>query len=512
MSANRQIAKNMLFNLGVFIINTGISFFLSPYLIKTVGKEAYSFYPLVSNIVQYSNIITAAIGSMAGRFITMEIYGNRIKEAEGYFNSVLLANWLLSLFFGLLTLIGVIYIADILTVPDHLILDVRWLFALSAIATIITINSDLLGIGTYIKNRIDLNSMMRMAWALVNVIVIISLFLTCKSSIIYIGIASLIASIICIGFNISFKRKLLPELSITPFSTFSFEKIKILVSSGIWNSINQLSNVLLTHIDLLITNIFIGAAATGDFALVKMAPNLIYTLLALLTGSFIPNFNILYAKKQYDELLHEVKKSIKVVGVLICIPLGFLLVFADDFFSLWVPTSNSNYLHWLSFATVLPMVFGSSVNPVFGVFTITNRLKIPSIVLLLCGIINTIVICVLLKTTNLGIWSIPIVSGIQHVLRNFFFTPMYAASCLKQKLGVFYPAVYRCCLALFIVCISGYCVKMIIPENSWLLLATKALAMTFVSLLLNVYIIFNSQERNYLLTRIKGLTNKLNIR
>jgi len=509
MSANKQIAKNMVFNLGVFIINTGISFFLSPYLIRTVGKEAYSFYPLISNIVQYSNIITAAIGSMAGRFITMEIYGNRFKEAEGYFNSVLLANWILSLFFCILTLFGVIYIADLLTVPEYLITDVRWIFALSALAMIVTINSDLLGLGTYIKNRIDLNSMMRMAWALVNVIIIILLFICCNASIVYIGIASLIASVVCVVINIIFKKTLLPELSIKPFSSFSLNKIKVLFSSGIWNSVNQLSNVLLTHIDLLVTNIFLGAAITGDFALVKMAPNLIYTLLALLTGSFIPNFNILYAKKEYDELLHEVKKSIKVVGVLICIPLGFLLVFADEFFSLWVPSSDSSFLYWLSFATVLPMVFGSSVNPVFGVFTITNRLKTPSIVLLLCGILNTVVICVLLKTTNLGIWSIPIVSGIQHVLRNFFFTPMYAALCLNQKFNVFYPAVCKSCMALIIVCITGYFIKMLCLDNNWFLLAFKAISMSAISLLLNVFIIFDNQERSYILIKIKKLTNKM---
>ena len=176
MSANKQIVKNLIFNIGVFIINCSISFFLSPYLIKTVGKEAYSFYPLISNIVQYSNVITTAIGSMAGRFITMELYGGRIKEAESYFNSVLLANLLLSLFFSMLTIVGVIFIAEILTVPDQLLNDVRWIFALSSIAMILSLNSELLGIGTYIKNRIDLNSLMRMFAAIANVVCIVFFF------------------------------------------------------------------------------------------------------------------------------------------------------------------------------------------------------------------------------------------------------------------------------------------------------------------------------------------------
>lgn len=508
MSANKQIAKNLAFNIAVFIINSGISFFLSPYLIKSVGKEAYSFYPLISNIVHYANIVTTAVGSMAGRFITMEIYGGRVKEAESYFNSVLLANWILSLFFSLLTLVGVIYIADILTIPYYLLKDVRWIFALSSIAMIITLNSDLLGIGTYIKNRIDLNSLMRMVAAVVNVLFIIVLFWQCNPSIVYIGIAALASAIVGIFFNMFYKRTLLPELSIRPISSFSLTKMKTLVFSGIWNSVNQLSNVLLTHIDLLITNIFISAAATGDFALVKMAPNLIYTLLALLSGSFIPNFNILYAKKKTEELLHEIKKAMKIVGILICVPIGFLLVFAGEFFQLWVPSVNSNYLFWLSFITVLPMIFGSSINPIFGVFSVTNKLKIPSMVLLIAGVLNTLAIYILLKTTNLGIWSIPIVSAIQQGIRNFFFTPIYASICLKQRIYTFYPTLFKCCLALIVVCLVGLFIKDLLTNVSWFMLIVKAMLLFFLSMLINMYIILNKNERCFIKTKVWGFVRK----
>ena len=501
MSANKQIAKNLLFNIGVFIINCGISFFLSPYLIKTVGKEAYSFYPLISNIVHYSNIITTAVGSMAGRFITMEIYGNRFKEAEGYFNSVLLANWLLSLLFSIITIIGVVYISYILTIPDFLLFDVRWIFVLSSIAMIVTFNSDLLGIGAYVKNRIDLQSLMRMVVAIVNVLCIVILFWSFSPSIIFVGIASLVSAVVGFFFNCYLKKSLLPELKIKPIKTFSFDKIKILISSGLWNSLNQLSNVLLTHVDLLITNIFISAAATGDFALVKMAPNMIYTLLALLSGSFIPNFNILYAQNKTEELLHEITKSMKVIGILICIPIGFLLVFADEFFRLWVPSVDSEYLFWLSFITVLPMIFGSSINPVFGIFTVTNRLKVPSLVLLLAGVLNTLVIYILLKTTSLGIWSIPIVSAVQQALRNFFFTPIYASICLKQKLLVFYPTVFKCCAALGIVCFIGVVVKNVLIYQNWVMLFLKMMILATISLLLNSYILLSKKDRQFLLTK-----------
>ena len=73
-SNNKQIAKNLIFNSTSFAINFIMSFAFTPYLIRTVGKEAYSFFPLINNMIGYTSIITTAVGSMAGRFITMRIY------------------------------------------------------------------------------------------------------------------------------------------------------------------------------------------------------------------------------------------------------------------------------------------------------------------------------------------------------------------------------------------------------------------------------------------------------
>ena len=74
MSNNKQLVKNSIYSIASFIINLCISFFFTPYLIRVVGKEAYSFFPLVNSIVGYSSIISTAVGGMAGRFVTMRIY------------------------------------------------------------------------------------------------------------------------------------------------------------------------------------------------------------------------------------------------------------------------------------------------------------------------------------------------------------------------------------------------------------------------------------------------------
>lgn len=441
---------------------------------------------------------------MAGRFITMSYYKRDYKEAQSYFNSVFFSNIVLSAFFAVLTLVGIFILPRILQIPDYLLSDVKWMFGLSGFAMIIGLCFGIMGIGTYLKNRIDLSSMTDLGSHIVSALVIILLFAFFNPTVAYVSVAALSAAVFTMVVNFHWKRRFLPEFSVRPFSDHSLPKIKQLITSGIWNSVNQLSNVLLTQLDLLISNIFISASVTGDYALVKIIPNFMYSFLAVLSGSFTASFNILYAKGELEKLTQELQKAIKIVGYIACLPLGFILVFAKDFFSLWVPSADAGFLAGLSFLTILPMIFGASINPVFGVFTITNKLRVPSLVLLGAGILNTTAIFILLKTTSLGIWAIVIVGAIQHALRNFFFSPTYAAHCLKLKWYTFYANILRCCIGLGITAGVGLLVKQILSGDSWALLIAEGILVVMISGAANLFIVLKRSDREYLVSWIKS--------
>ena len=73
MESKKQLSINLIANVAAYSVNIIISFFMTPYLIRVLGKEAYSFYPIANNFVQYMGIITVALNSMASRFITIEL-------------------------------------------------------------------------------------------------------------------------------------------------------------------------------------------------------------------------------------------------------------------------------------------------------------------------------------------------------------------------------------------------------------------------------------------------------
>lgn len=497
MSDNKQIAKNIFFNVGSFGVNLFISFFFTPYLIRVVGKEAYGFFPLVNNIIGYSYIITVAIGSVAGRFITMYLYKNDIEEANRYFNSALVANIVISAFFTLLATIATIYLDSILTIPENLVGEVKWLFTFGCISLILGICTSVLGVGTYVKNRLDKQASCTVISNFIRVGMILLLFLLLHPSIVYMSFSAVIASIYVAICNVGFKKKLLPELKCSMRKYFSLAKLKSMLSSGMWNSLTQLSHVLLTQLDLLVTNIFIGAAATADFSIAKTAPLLILSLLTVVAGAFGPQFNILYAQGKNQQLISEINKSVVFVGLLISIPIGFLLVFAGDFFKLWVPTAYNENIYWLSFLTVIPLIFGASINPIYNIFTVTNKLKAPSLVLLVAGLLYTVVVLVFLKTTNVGIWIIPIASAVQQIARNFFFTPIYAARCLHQKWNTFYIAQFKGVLALCVTVSAGIVVRNLLHPNTWISLGVSVVLISVFALVVNSFVVLKKSERYY---------------
>ena len=105
---NKRLSINMAANLLAFVINIGINFFLTPYIIKTVGTESYGFVGLANNFVNYASLLTISLNSMAGRFITINIHQNNNKEANKYFNSILLANTFIAIILAILSIVCVI--------------------------------------------------------------------------------------------------------------------------------------------------------------------------------------------------------------------------------------------------------------------------------------------------------------------------------------------------------------------------------------------------------------------
>lgn len=85
---NKRLTINIVATCISFIVSFGISFFLTPFIVKSLGAAAYGFVGLTNTIISYTELVTVALNALAGRFITIEYVRGRIDNANKYFSSV----------------------------------------------------------------------------------------------------------------------------------------------------------------------------------------------------------------------------------------------------------------------------------------------------------------------------------------------------------------------------------------------------------------------------------------
>lgn len=507
MSGNKQLALNTLATAINLIVAFSISFFLTSYLVKTIGSTAYGFFGLANTIVNYALIITTALNSMAARFIGIEVHKGDFKQASVYYSSVFVADSIFAALIFIPSCIAIWYINYIFDVPSDLLSDVRILFYVVFLNMCLNIISAVFG-GVYvIKNRLDLSSYITIISHILKALLLVYLYWKFEPSIIYLGTATLLATLITITSNIHFNRKLLPEVKLSK-GLSSWHAVKTIVSSGVWNSLNQLSVTLLHGLDLLLANLFISSAAMGVLSVSGTIPGVITSCLFSLANVYTPVFLEHYAHGKFDKLLNDLKNSIKLMTIVTCIPIGSLIGFGMPFYKLWVPNVDLNLLYGLSIFVVLPLFSGGAISGTNYIYTITNKVKWQSIVLLLTGLINVFVVFILLKTTSLGVYAIVGVSATIGIIRNFIFNAPYAAYCIKQPLRTLYPEMIISIVCLVVWASVGLLLSNYLSLDSWGKLIGVGFSYIIILTYITTYILLSKSQRNYLLKRIRGIINR----
>ncbi|MFD1848637.1 oligosaccharide flippase family protein [Oceanobacillus bengalensis] len=503
---NGQLAINLISSVVAFGTNLIINFFLSPYIVRELGVEANGFITLANNFISYASLVAIALNSMAGRFITIKVHQADLEGANKYYASVTVANIAFASVMLIPAIATVNYLEHIINISTNLLWDVKLLFSFVFINFLLSTAFSSWHTATFVSNRLYLQSIRRMLSQLLRVIVIVWLFALFQPSVYYVGVGTLIGTIYLTLYSLYYKRRLLPELQIRK-RDIEFSYLRELVSSGIWQTILKAGQLLLSGLDLIIANLFIGSNEMGMLALAKTVPFALTHLAGTLASVFAPTLTIQFAKGNLDELKNDLKKSMKFLGVILTIPLSILFVFGEEFYTLWVPTEDAQVLQVLSVLTIFGMIFTSGIQTLYNIFTVVNRLRVHALLMVLAGIVNVVIVLVLLLTTNLGIYAVAAVSTVVNFFRNILFTVPYGAKYLNLKWHTFFPEVIYSVICSILSVLIGLGVKQFFVIDSWFLLSVAAIITAIIGLALNVYVVLNKKERQYL---YKAITRRLN--
>jgi O-antigen/teichoic acid export membrane protein len=505
ISTKKQLINNLAAQITALAVQIGINFFLSSYLVKNIGSDAYGFVGLANNFVNYAQILTIAINSMAARYISISIHRKEIGNANTYFSTVLVINYIFIIIMIIPTLIFVLNLNKIINIPIDLTKDVQLLCLFAFINFYINSISNTYGISIFAKNKLNLESQRNIISYILSGTLLILIYKIFNTHVWYLTLVSVICTLYTLICNIHFKRKFIPEVK---FKKKYFDiKAAIEISlSGIWNTISQVGLLLTDGFDLIICNIFISASAMGTLSIAKTVPSLFTMLVATLTSVFMPVFTINYAKRESSALNKNIKLAMDIMAVIVNVPLVCFIVLGNNFYSLWMPSLDSEQLQLLSLISCATLIINGGVNCIYNIFIVTNKLKVNTVTIVISGILNIIIVSLLLKFSNLGIYAVAGVSTCLAIIKNLFIIIPYSAKCLNYKWYKFYPNVMKSIMSVFIGGIAGVLIKRCFILNTWMTLSVAAFIILLASLIINILIFFDKEEIN---VSLKYLNNKI---
>ena len=506
----KRLAINMTASLVSFGVNFIISFFLAPYIIANVGRTAYGFVALGNNFINYATLVTAALNSMASRFITIKIHQNDDKGANRYFNSVIISNMVITLVLLVPCVCIVLFINSIVNVPNNILTDVQllWTFLFGNFLLGLVTNS--LAVSLFASNRLDLSSKRDIESNLIKVGILFLCFYFFTPHIWYLGLASSVCFIYVAVSNFYYTKKLMPQLKFDR-SKFDIKAVIELISSGIWNTVSQVGSIALTELDLLISNLLVSGEAMGTLSIAKTMPNYISMLNSKIVSVFLPQLTITYAKADTKEFVSSVKSSIRIILFFNSLSYGVLIAFADYFYKLWLPqnTQDIDYIYLLGIISIAGCFISAVSYLMSNIFTVTNHIKIPSLVILGTGLASILITVLIVKVTNLGLVAVAGVSVTLVAVRNVAILTPYGAKCINQPWYTFFPDLLLNVISILISIGICFVVKLIMFEpNSWMEFLIIVVIGCIAIAIANFFVILRKNEKQAIIARIKKMVRR----
>lgn len=493
--SRKRISINMIGTIVSYIVTVLMAFILTPYLINSLGVEEFSFYPLTNNFIVFLSLLTLALNSMGSRFVTFELVNNNNRKANAYYNSLFFSNVIMCILLIIPISLFIIFIDEILNIPETIILKVQILMTFIFGSLIVNTMFSVFGISFFSKNRLELKSYLEILTSIFRVILLVVMFQVFPPSIVLVGIVIFILSILSSTIQLFITKKIAPELTINK-KHFELKLVKSLFASGVWNSINQAGSLLLYSSDILLANVLFGAALSGQLAVVHTIPNFINGIISVISAVFLPIFTAYFAKNNIKQLVSKVKDAQKIIALITIVPIAVFMVIGESFFELWLPNSDAAFLQKMSVISCIHLILVTTVWPISNLNLTLNKLKMPSIIFICFGITNLVVIVIGSKIFESNVFIIPITTMILSIIWFGFFIPLYSARILQISLFTYYDVIIKASLSFLIIYTVLRYVNNYLDVSSWIELCILVILFSIIGYVINYLILYGFKKFN----------------
>lgn len=435
----RNSALNLTFNVLSMAISMGLSFWITPYLTNTIGAEAYGLIPLTQQFVNYMSVITVSITAISGRFFTMARRRGANLEAQEYFSSTLFMTVAAGAVLLIPFIISIMSLDKIINIPVGFHDDVKKTYIIFIVVFILNFITSAFHDGPFSENKLFYTSGINILQLVVKTAVTVALCVLFVPRIWFVSVGVLCGAAVTLIMSVWAFKKLVPDIKI---KLKPHNRVKEILSSGIWISISEVGVILFLQIDLFVSNHFASLKEAGEYAVVLQLPSILRTFSGTIISIFIPVVISLYAAGKTEEMKKYVNNAVKYTGIVLSLPIGIICGLGGTLLSLWINPDFAKYQLILSILTI-HLSINLSVQVVASIQTAMAKLRTPAFVTLIMGGINLGLACLLAGYFKMGVMGIAIAGSIVLTCKNLLFTPIYVAYITGSKWYTYFIGVIR---------------------------------------------------------------------
>lgn len=491
----KQLPRNAIAAIMQFVTATVVAVWLTPYLVRNLGKAAYGLVPLAALLTQYVAVITVQLSLAVRRFLIVEI-----QKPDGkpnvIFNSALGLYLLMAVIQAPLFALVISKLQTIFTIPHEILIDAQILFSCSAISFLLNLIFGVFGVSIYAHNRLDISASIDLVRSIIRVTLIVLFFAVFGPGLRYIGMAELLITLLLGVSNIYYWRKFTPELSVN-IRHVDARKLAPIFKMSFWTLVNNIGALLYLRTDLWIINKFISPDAAGKYAAILVISDFVRRLGLLLSNQSGPMIITYSARQEWDALRRLLYIFVKTLAVFIAIPIGIICALSPELLRMWLGESFLD-MQTVLWVAICHLFINVSVFPLFNLQTAVNKVRVPGLVTFSFGIVNVIVVYLLGIKCGMGVLGVAVGGAIVLTLKNAIFTPVYGAKILKLPLHTFImPIGSSFVVFVFVILLSKVPVAEFLNCSSgWSYLLIQSVATFMCSCVFVWFVLVNRREKD----------------
>lgn len=326
--------RNVLVNWGAFLMTALVGFFLSPFMVRTLGNDAYGVWALLGSITTYMGLLDLGIRSAVTRYTARLHAQARHAEAGAMASAALAAFSLLGLVTVATATVLSVFLDDLFTIPPALLPAARAVLLISGVNIGIALLNGVFGGVITARQRLDLIGTVDIGAEVLRAGAIV-LVLSRGAGLIGLSLVHLGTTLFRVGTQLSLARRLYPEMR---YALRGWDRghLRDILSFSVYSTLIFLSSTVILQADAIVIGAFLPVSMITFFAIGATLTTYARSLNRPVIQTVPPRVSALDARHETDGVVRVTLATAR-ISSLVTLPLAVtFLLRGRTFIGLWM--------------------------------------------------------------------------------------------------------------------------------------------------------------------------------